>query len=96
MRLQPTVISNVTMYATIVEVANDRMELKPGMTASAEVEIDRRTNVLRIPNAALGFRPTAEIFSAFDQAPSGQPGDETVGGLSIWRQARSTSSPLRC
>ena len=66
-RLQPTVVSNVTTYATIIDVANDGMELKPGMTAAAEIEIARRTNVLRIPNAALRFRPTPEIFAALGQ-----------------------------
>jgi HlyD family secretion protein len=67
-RLQPTVVSNVTTYATIIDVANERRELKPGMTAAAEVEIDRRTNVVRIPNTALRFRPTPEILAALDQA----------------------------
>jgi HlyD family secretion protein len=67
-RLQPTIVSNVTTYAAIIDVANDRMELKPGMTAAAEIEIDRRTNVRRIPNAALRFRPTAEIFAALGQS----------------------------
>jgi HlyD family secretion protein len=67
-RLQPTVVSNVTTYATIVDVGNDRMELKPGMTAAAEIEIDRRTNVVRIPNTALRFRPTPEMLAALDQA----------------------------
>jgi HlyD family secretion protein len=75
-RLQPTVVSNVTTYATIIDVANDNMELKPGMTAAAEVEIDRRTNVLRIPNTALRFRPTPETFAALGQpqaAGTGHP-----------------------
>ena len=71
-RLQPTVISNVTTYATIIEVANDQMELKPGMTASAEIEIERRTNVLRVPNTALRFRPTPDIFAALRQEPAAE------------------------
>jgi HlyD family secretion protein len=73
-RLQPTVVSNVTTYATIIDVADDSMELKPGMTAAAEIEIDRRTNVLRIPNTALRFRPTPEIFAALGQAEGVEDG----------------------
>jgi len=66
-RLQPTVTSNVTTYTTIVDVSNERMELKPGMTAAAEFEIGRRSGVLRVPNAAIRFRPTAQMFSALNQ-----------------------------
>jgi HlyD family secretion protein len=73
-RLQPTVVSNVTTYATIIDVANDGMELKPGMTAAAEIEIDRRTNVLRIPNTALRFRPTPEILAALGQGEGAEGG----------------------
>ena len=66
-RLQPTVTSNVTTYTTIVDVNNDDLALKPGMTAAAEIEIASRTDVVRVPNAALRFRPTAEIFAALNQ-----------------------------
>jgi len=37
------------------------------MTANVNIEIARRTNVLRIPNAALRFRPTKDIFEALHQ-----------------------------
>ncbi len=95
-RLQPTVVSNVTTYATIVEVSNEQMELKPGMTAAAEVEVDRRSDVLRVPNTALRFRPTPEIFAAFNQtAPStatnaGPPDVPTRAVRASTRSAEST------
>ena len=66
-RLQPTVTSNVTTYTTIVDVNNGDLALKPGMTAAAEIEIASRNGVVRVPNAALRFRPTAEIFAALNQ-----------------------------
>lgn len=66
-RLQPTVVQNVTTYTTIVDVANDRRELMPGMTAATEIEIASRSDVVRVPNSALRFRPTAEIFAALNQ-----------------------------
>jgi HlyD family secretion protein len=90
-RLQPTVVSNVTTYATIVDVANDRMELKPGMTASAEIEIARRTNVVRIPNTALRFRPTPEILAALDQGavPVHAGGRTESGGSRVVRVANT-------
>jgi len=68
-RLQPIVQQNVVTYATVIDVPNPELKLKPGMTANVNVEIARRTNVVRVPNAALRFRPTNEIFAALGQAP---------------------------
>ena len=66
-RLQPIVQQNVVTYATVIEVPNPGLKLKPGMTANVNIEINRRANVLRIPNAGLRFRPTNEIFAALGQ-----------------------------
>jgi HlyD family secretion protein len=66
-RLNPTTVQNVVTYSTVIDVPNPDYKLKPGMTANVVIEIARRTNVLRIPNAALRFRPTKEIFEALHQ-----------------------------
>src|SRR5213079_2833737 len=66
-RLQPVVVSNVTTYGTVIDVPNGQLKLKPGMTANVKVEIAKRSNVLRVPAAALRFRPTVEMFSALNQ-----------------------------
>ena len=66
-RLQPVVVQNVTTYATIINVPNRELKLKPGMTANLRVQIARRADVLRIANAALRFRPTNEMFAALNQ-----------------------------
>jgi HlyD family secretion protein len=68
-RLEPKVNQNVVTYATVIDVPNNELKLKPGMTANVNIEIARRTNVLRVPNAALRFRPTAEIYTALGQTP---------------------------
>ena len=68
-RLQPVVVQNVTTYGTVITVPNSELKLKPGMTANVKIEIAKRTNVLRVPNAALRFRPTQEIFTALNQTP---------------------------
>src|SRR5215470_297906 len=67
-RLQPVVVQNVTTYGTVIDVPNAQLKLKPGMTANVKVEIAKRSDVLRIPNAALRFRPTTEMFAALNQA----------------------------
>ena len=66
-RLQPAVVQNVVTYSTVISVPNPDLKLKPGMTANVNIEIARRSNTLRIPNAALRFRPTTEMFAALNQ-----------------------------
>src|SRR5207237_2673138 len=66
-RLNPQVVQNVVTYSTVIDVPNPDLKLKPGMTANVNIEIARRTNVLRVPNAALRFRPTKDIFDALKQ-----------------------------
>ena len=51
-RLQPTVVQNVVVYSTVIAVPNPELKLKPGMTAQVEIEVARRSNVLRVPAAA--------------------------------------------
>ena len=75
-RLQPVVQQNVTTYGTVIDVPNQQLKLKPGMTANVKVEIAKRSDALRIPNTALRFRPTPELFAALNQAvpPEAQSG----------------------
>ena len=68
-RLQPIVQQNVVTYATVIDVPNPALKLKPGMTANVNIEINKRTDVLRVPNAALRFRPTNEVFAALGLTP---------------------------
>ena len=66
-RLEPVVVQNVVTYATVIDVPNNELKLKPGMTATVTLEISRREDVLRVPNSALRFRPTPEMFAALNQ-----------------------------
>jgi HlyD family secretion protein len=56
-RNAPQVVQNVVTYDAVIDVANDDLKLKPGMTATVSVITDRRPEVLAVPNAALRFRP---------------------------------------
>jgi len=66
-RLNPTVVNNVTTYATIVNVPNDDLRLKPGMTSNLKIQVAKRTDTLRVPNTALRFRPSLDAFAALNQ-----------------------------
>ncbi len=66
-RLQPTTVQNVVTYQTVISVPNAELKLKPGMTANVTIEVNRKSNVLRVPAAATRFRPTNEVFAALNQ-----------------------------
>jgi HlyD family secretion protein len=56
-RLSPKVESEVVLYNCIINVDNADLRLKPGMTATVTVEVERRHDVLKVPNAALRYIP---------------------------------------
>src|SRR5437016_2861819 len=56
-RNAPTIDQNVVTYDAIIEVTNPDLKLKPGMTADVSITVARRDDALRLPNAALRFRP---------------------------------------
>ena len=58
-RLEPIVDQNVTTYTTVIRTANPSLRLRPGMTANVSVQVASRDDVLKVPNAALRFRPPA-------------------------------------
>ncbi len=59
-RLSSTTTQNVVTYPVVVSVPNPDLKLLPGMTASISFEVDRRSHVLKIPNAALRFFPQSQ------------------------------------
>jgi HlyD family secretion protein len=78
-RLQPVVEQNVVSYVTVIDVPNPDLRLKPGMTANVTVEIARADDVLRVPNAALRFRPSRDgVSRVWTIGADGQPRPMTV------------------
>lgn len=59
-RLQPQNVQNVVTYSVLIDAPNRELMLKPGMTASVTIEVDRRDDALRAPTAALRFRPAGQ------------------------------------
>lgn len=56
-RNSPITVQNVVTYDTIIEVNNEDLKLKPGMTANVSIVVARREGVLTVPNSVLRFRP---------------------------------------
>ena len=70
-RLAPTTVQNVVTYTVLVDASNPGGRLMPGMTADLTFEIERRPDVLLVPDSALRFDPQA--------APPGAPGGSRDG-----------------
>lgn len=59
-RKQPTTDQNVVSYTVIAVADNPQRKLLPGMTANADIIIDTRRNVTKVPSAALRWTPPIE------------------------------------
>ena len=95
-RLQPTVVQNVVVYSTVIAVPNPELKLKPGMTANVEIEVARKSNVLRVPAAATRFRPTEEMFMVLNQEvppEAGRGGGRGMGAGGFGRGPGSGGQP---
>ena len=56
-RLNATTVQNVVTYSTIIDFANPDLKLLPSMTAFVTIPVASVSNVTKVPNAALRFRP---------------------------------------
>jgi len=75
-RNAPQTTQNVVTYDAVIDVDNPDLKLKPGMTANVTFVTADRDQVLRVPNAALRFRPPAEMANL---SASGSPGARGAG-----------------
>ena len=73
-----TTLNNVVTYDAVIDVANPDLALKPGMTATVTFVYAERDDVVCVPNAALRFRPPADLFEKSDKAGGG--GKKKHGG----------------
>lgn len=69
----PKTAQSVVVYSTIIEVRNERMSLKPGMTANVSIIIAQRKDSLKLPNSALRAR-ISDAYLPKPVAPAGVDG----------------------
>ena len=79
-RSQPTVTQNVVTYDAVLRVDNRDGRLRPGMTASVRAVAQRHDGVLRIPNSAVRFRPSADLISDAKGEGRGPGGSWSAAG----------------
>lgn len=71
-RKSPQVLQNVVTYTAVIAADNRDLKLLPGMTASVDVVVKTASSALRVPNAALQFRPAEAGEAVAAGAASGQ------------------------
>ena len=85
-RLQSTLVENVVNYTVVVDVENKDRLLLPGMTATVDFSVEMATDVLKIQNSSLRFRPTAEMLATLRESGGRRPGSSEAGvrGARLW------------
>jgi len=84
-RKAATVVSNVVTYTVVISAANPELTLLPGMTANVRVVTAQKEAALKVPNAALRFRPPGatdekKAVAAVSPAPTSAKGGGASGG----------------
>lgn len=70
-RIAPITVQNVVTYDVVITVDNPNFKLKPGMTANVSIIVAEKKDTLKIPNAALRFRPPERAKTRQPQKGSG-------------------------
>lgn len=79
------VVSNVVTYTVVISAANPDLGLLPGMTANVRIVTAHKDRVLKLPNAALRFRPESNGKDGGASSAASRPvrGPKT-GGARVW------------
>jgi HlyD family secretion protein len=92
-RLSPTTSDNVVTYPVIVSVDNKDLALLPGMTAEVRIEVARAIDVVRVPSAALRFRPELVGLSAARAGAGAPAAGGTTPGAAVGRDTAHVYLP---
>ncbi|HEY5284609.1 MAG TPA: efflux RND transporter periplasmic adaptor subunit [Polyangia bacterium] len=88
-------VQNVVTYDAVIDVDNSELKLRPGMTANVNFVFANREDVLRVPNAALRFRPSPDVFTALKLDPKrARSGDEPASGKAANGSGAKTSGGM--
>lgn len=78
-RSSPVITQNVVTYVVVVNVDNSDLKLKPGMTANVSIEVAKKDDALKLPPAALRFKPKSKVDDAKVKG-TGTSGQRSAGG----------------
>lgn len=96
-RLASTSVQNVVTYPVIIRASNPALKLFPGMTANIVCEVERRSGVLKVANAALRFKPAALSPKPGDERRNGGEAQNGGGGRGpkLWVQKGNQLEAIR-
>ena len=81
-------------YVVVVNVDNSDMKLMPGMTANVSVEVAKKDDVLKLPPAALRFKPKSKVDDTKGKG-AGAPVQRPAGGGGANSGGKSVSSKVK-
>ncbi len=93
-RLNASMAHNVVTYTVVIDVDNTQGKLLPYLTARVRFEVDRRSDVLLVPNAALRFRPSPQHIARGTFLPRPAEGDEAKRRGTLWVRAGVSLRPV--
>jgi HlyD family secretion protein len=83
-RMAARIVQNVVTYTVLISAHNSDLRLLPGMTANIRIIVDERPDAVKVPNAALRFRPPEALAASGNSAgahrPAGGAGDASGSG----------------
>ena len=79
-RLNASTQNNVVTYPVWINVPNPDLRLRPSLTANLRIILSTATDVVRVPNQALRFRPTADMYTALGLVAPEPPAGGRAGG----------------
>ena len=95
-RLSPNVVQNVVTYTAVISVANPKLQLRPGMTATVTATVAEKRYVPVVPNAALRFRPeTTQVPAVTQAAQGGRNGGTRGNGATLYKVVGTELKPVR-
>lgn len=98
-RLNATMTQNVVTYTVVVVTDNPQGKLLPYLTANLQFELERRPDVLLVPNAALRWQPRAELIDPNGQAAANanesNRSDKSPTAGVLWVERNGFLAPVR-
>jgi HlyD family secretion protein len=79
-RKSPQNVQNVVSYTVVISAQNPDLALLPGMTANVRIVVENRDSALKVPNAALRWRPAG---AADVRVPADAPSTQQAGGQAV-------------
>jgi HlyD family secretion protein len=90
-RKSPVNVQNVISYTVVISARNPDLALLPGMTANVRIVVEHRDSALKVPNAALRFRPAG----AAEQKPAAEAAPQRAGAQALQQFRQRLTEELK-